>query len=156
MLNNYGGHTLAIGCELDRENMEPFKSTLNAFTEANISVEQLRRKIHIDTKLDFDEINTGFLEKLSLLSPFGMRNPKPLFMTEAAEVITVPKKIQRKHCHFLARQKGRVFEALGWGRGSWAEDIQRGDRLDLVYSIQISEYRGEEKMTLSMEDIKKI
>ena len=156
LLNNYGGHTLAIGCELDRENMESFKSTINAFTEARISVEQLRRKIHIDTKLDFDEINTGFLEKLSLLSPFGMRNPKPLFMTEAAEVITVPKKIQRKHCRFLARQKGRVFEALGWGRGSWAEDIQRGDRLDLVYSIQISEYRGEERMTLNMEDIKKI
>ena len=151
---NYGGHSMAVGCVLPQENLALFKRTANAYVGSRITDEHLKRKIYIDSKIDFSDISSGFIEKFSLLSPFGAGNPKPIFLTEKAEVVREPLKIQGKHSKLVVRQKGRIFEALGWERGDWAQSVQKGDKIDLAYSFQFSEYMGEEKLSLSLEDIK--
>ncbi len=151
---NYGGHTMAVGCELVHENMKPFKEAINAFVDSRITENHLKRKLHIDAKLNFGDIDFSLLEILSLLSPFGLGNPRPLFLTERAEVAGQPRKIQGKHSRFLVKKDGRVFEALGWRRGEWADQVKTGDRIDLVYTLQMSEYLGEEKLNLSLEDMR--
>jgi len=151
---DYGGHSMAIGCVLARENMTLFRKAANAYVSSRITEEHLERKIYIDSKIDFADINSNFIEKFSLLSPFGVGNPKPIFLTEEAEVVGKPQKIKGKHSKLLIEQRGRVFEALGWQRGEWAQSIQKGDKIDLVFSLQFSEYMGEEKLSLSLEDIK--
>ncbi|MDH4217407.1 MAG: single-stranded-DNA-specific exonuclease RecJ [Candidatus Aminicenantes bacterium] len=151
---NYGGHTMAVGCELVHKNMKPFKEAINVFVASRITKNHLKRKLHIDAKLNFGDIDFSLIEILSLLSPFGLGNPKPLFLTERAEVAGQPRKIQGKHSRFLVKKDGRVFEALGWRRGEWADQVKTGDRVDLVYTLQVSEYLGEEKLNLSLEDMR--
>jgi single-stranded-DNA-specific exonuclease len=151
---NYGGHSMAVGCVMAQENLMPFKKAANAYVGSRITDEHLKRKIYIDSKIDFSDISSGFIENFYLLSPFGAGNPKPIFMTEKAEVVREPQKIKGKHAKLLVRQKGRIFEALGWDKGEWAHSIQRGDKIDLAYSFQFSQYMGEEKLSLSLEDIK--
>ena len=75
-------------------------------------------------------------------------------MTENVEVVSNPKKIQGKHVKFLVNHDGRIFEALGWRQAELAGCIQAGDRIDLAYSFQFSEYLGEERLNLSIEDIR--
>jgi single-stranded-DNA-specific exonuclease len=152
---NYGGHTMAVGCEMARETMETLKKEINAFVASRITEDHLKRKLYIDAKIDFGDIDFSLLEILASLSPFGLGNPKPLFLTEEAAVVAQPKKIQGKHSKFLVKNNGRTFEALGWGRGEWADQIFAGDRIDLVYTLQVSEYLGEEKLNLSLEDIRR-
>jgi single-stranded-DNA-specific exonuclease len=152
---SYGGHTHAAGCVLSVENMAAFKDAINAFASSKIKDEHLKRKIYIDAEIDFTDINFSLVENYSLLSPFGIGNPKPVFLTQKAVVVGEPQRIQRKHSKFLVRQNGRVFKALGWGREDWAENIQKGDRIDMVYSLLVSEYLGEEEISLSLEDVKK-
>ncbi len=154
MFLSHGGHTMAVGCELLQDNMGPLKRAVNAFVASRITQDHLKRKLHIDSKIDFGDIDFPLLEILALLSPFGLGNPKPLFLTEKAIVVSEPKKIQGKHSKFIVKKNGRIFEALGWGRGEWAERIFAGDRVDLVYTLQMSEYLGEEKLNLSLEDIR--
>lgn len=153
-LKTYGGHVLAVGCELMRDQMDAFKKSVNGFAESRLNEDDLKKKIFIDTKLNFNTVGVRFLEKLHALSPFGVGNPKPIFLTEMAEVIAAPQKLNDKHSKFILRQSGRVFEALGWGRGEWAEKTQRGDLIDLVYSFQHSHFLGEERLNLSLEDVK--
>jgi len=152
---SYGGHTHAAGCVLALENMAAFKEAINAFASSRIKDEHLKRKIYIDAKIDFADINLSLIENYSLLSPFGIGNPKPVFLTQKAVVVGEPRKIKGKHSKFLVRQNGRVFKALGWGREDWAENIQKGDRIDMVYSLLLSEYLGEEEISLSLEDVRK-
>ena len=154
MFLDYGGHATAVGCVLARENMRLFKKAVNAYASSRINEEHLKRKIYIDLKLDFTDINSCLIDNLSLLSPFGVGNPKPIFLTEKAEVVGEPQEIKGKHSKILLRQNGRVFEALGWGRAEWAQSIQKGDKIDVAYSFQFSEYQGEEKLYLSLEDIR--
>jgi single-stranded-DNA-specific exonuclease len=151
---SYGGHSTAVGCVLAQENLIHFKKAANAFVSSRMTDEHLKRKIYIDSKIDFSDITSSFVESFSLLSPFGVGNPKPIFLTEKAEVVKEPVKIQGKHTKLLVRQKGRIFEALGWERGDWAQSVQKGDKIDMAYSFQFSEYRGEERLNLSLEDIK--
>jgi single-stranded-DNA-specific exonuclease len=155
LFHNYGGHTMAVGCELAQREMANFKGHINAYVHPRITEEQLKRKIRIDARIDFEDINRIVFDVLPKLSPFGLGNPKPLFLTEEAEIVAQPKKIQGKHCKFLVRKNGKIFESIGWRKGEWADDIWAGDRVDMVYSLMTSEYLGEERVTLSLEDIKK-
>ena len=154
IFHNYGGHTMAVGCELDQQKMPSFKARINTYAHSKITEDQLKRKIRIDARLDFTNINSSILEVLSWLSPFGLGNPKPVFLTEKAEIIAPPKKIQGGHSKFIVRQNGKTFESIAWRKGDWATQLEPGDRVDLVYSLMTSEYLGEEKVTLSLEDIK--
>jgi single-stranded-DNA-specific exonuclease len=71
-----------------------------------------------------------------------------------AEVVAQPKTLNGKHSKFILRQNGKMFEAVGWGRSDWAKHVRRGDLIDLVYSLQFSHYLGDERLSLSLEDIK--
>jgi single-stranded-DNA-specific exonuclease len=152
---NYGGHTYAVGCSLERGQMAAFKSSVNDFAGIRITDADLKRKVSIDVRMDFSDLQSSLIEYFSLLLPFGVGNPKPLFLTERVEVANSPQKLQNKHIKFLAKQNGRTFEALGWEKGEWADSLRKGDEIDIAYSFQFSEYRGEERLYLSLEDIRK-
>jgi single-stranded-DNA-specific exonuclease len=151
---SYGGHKLAVGCTLPTERLGAFKDALNPLAEARIAEDSLRRKLRIDAPLGFKAIDDEFLEALGQLVPFGVGNPKPIFVAEDVEVVSEPQVLQRKHLKFLARQGGRVLEALGWDKADWRHVMRRGGRVSLAFSIARSEYLGEPRMNLSIEDLK--
>jgi len=155
VFQDFGGHKLAVGCVLARENMAAMKSAVNAVAESRIKEDDLVRKIRVDAPISFEDISRNFLEHFSLLFPFGTGNPKPVFLTEGAVIMNEPQRLQSKHLKFLVKQGGRVFEALGWDKADWAGTFSRGDKLDLVYTLQFSEYLGEERLNLSVEDIRR-
>ena len=154
-LVNYGGHTLAIGCELVLDKMNGFKDSVNSYAHSHLTDETLRKKIKVDAKIDFDNIDPSFLDAFSLLSPFGVGNPRPVFVTEKVQVMAQPKKLQGKHCKLLVSQNKKYFEALAWGRGDLADTLQKGDMINLCYSLQFSQYMGEDQLNLNLIDIKK-
>ena len=151
---SYGGHKLAVGCTLATERMAAFKETLNPLADARISEDALTRKIRIDGPLGFAEIDDAFLETFGLLVPFGVGNPKPLFVAGEVEVVGEPQVLQGKHLKFLARQGGRVFEALGWDKSDWRHVVHRGGRVSLAFSLGRSEFMGEARTNLVIEDLK--
>ncbi len=150
---SYGGHRLAVGCSLRTDDMPAFRSAINELARSRISDEDLKKKIRIDTRLSLDAITMPFLEQYGRLVPFGVGNPKPVFLAEGIEILSEPKTMQGKHMKFWAKQNGRVFEALGWDKAAWAPSIARGEKVDLVYTLYSSEYLGEQKVSLVAEDI---
>jgi single-stranded-DNA-specific exonuclease len=150
---DYGGHTLAVGCTLPRERVSEFRERANAFAESRLSADDLRRKVRIDASLSLAEIDRSFIKSYLLLSPFGVGNPKPVFLSSQVEVWSAPQLIQGKHLKFIARQDGRSFEAIGWDKADRLKDVRRGSKISLVYSLQSSTYQGEERYGLNLEDI---
>jgi single-stranded-DNA-specific exonuclease len=151
---DYGGHTLAVGCVLMRDRLDLFKQRVNGVVQEKLGDEDLKKKIRIDVQINLSEIDASFIENFFRLAPFGVGNPKPIFLTREVEVMSSPQLIQDKHLKFLARQAGKTFEALGWDKREWFPEIQRGDLVHLVYSLQSSTFLGEEKLTLSLEEMK--
>jgi len=74
---NLGGHPMAAGMSLLRENIEELRSLLNENT--SLTDEDLIPKIVIDVHLPLAYVNEGLIQELKLLEPFGKGNDKPLF-----------------------------------------------------------------------------
>ncbi len=153
---DYGGHTLAVGCVLMRDRLGLFKQKVNSVVRESLGEEELRRKIRVDAQINLADIDRCFIENFLRLTPFGVGNPKPVFLTRGVEVMNSPQLIQDKHLKFLVRHSGRTFEALGWEKAEWLPEIQRGNKVDLVYSLQSSTFLGEEMFSLSFEGMKRV
>lgn len=151
---SYGGHKLAVGCTLPTADMAAFRATLNPLAESSISEDNLKKKLRIDAPLEFAAVDERFMATYALLVPFGVGNPKPLFMADNVEVVSEPQVLKGKHLKFLGRQDGRVLEVLGWDKAEYRHILRRGSRVSLAFSIMTSEYLGVPKTNLSIEDLR--
>jgi single-stranded-DNA-specific exonuclease len=151
---DYGGHTLAVGCVLPRERMGLLRERINQVAGERLQDSDLLKKVRIDSRLDLAEIQTSFLDTHARLSPFGAGNPRPTFLSESVDVVGLPQLLQGKHLKFLARQNGRMIEALAWDRKEWLDTVRRGSRLDIVYCLRASTFLGEEKYSLTLEALR--
>lgn len=154
LCQNFGGHKQAVGCTLSYDRLPDFKERLNSLARARITEELLERKLQIDSRLNFSSITPSFLEFYSRLLPFGVGNPRPVFVAEEADVLSEPSVIQNRHLKFWARQSGRVFEVMAWEKARFWPGLRRGSCLDLAYSLQFSDYRGKRQITLALEDLR--
>jgi single-stranded-DNA-specific exonuclease len=155
LFTNYGGHRLAVGCSLPLERMPAFRAAINDLAVSRLSEEDIRKKVFIDAGLDFENLTGAFFETYALLAPFGVGNPTPLFMTERAEIASPPQRLKERHIKFLVRQSGRTLEAVGWDKGAWADSLSRGDQVDLAYSLQFSTFLGQDRVQLSLRDVRR-
>ncbi|HOW86157.1 MAG TPA: single-stranded-DNA-specific exonuclease RecJ [Candidatus Aminicenantes bacterium] len=152
--SSYGGHRLAVGCTLPTADMAAFKAALNPLADAAIPEDSLKKKLKIDAPLDFSAVDERFMAAYALLVPFGVGNPRPLFMADDVEVAGDPQVLKGKHLKFLGRQNGRVLEVLGWDKAEYRHVLKRGDRVSLAFTLMTSEYLGVPKTNLSIEDLK--
>ncbi|MBN1938975.1 MAG: single-stranded-DNA-specific exonuclease RecJ [Candidatus Aminicenantes bacterium] len=151
---SYGGHRQAVGCTLRRESMPAFKEAMNREAEERLSPEDLKPSISIDARLDFAEVDERLWSGLALLEPHGVGNPRPVFLTEGAEVAAPPRLLKERHVKLMLRQAGRTFEAIGWNRGEWAGHFPLGSRVDCAYTFQTSSYLGEDRLYLGLEGLR--
>lgn len=154
LCQNFGGHKQAVGCTLSHDRLPDFKDRINSLARARITDELLERKLQIDCRLNFSSISPSFLEFYSRLLPFGVGNPRPVFVAEEADVLSEPTVVQNRHLKFWARQSGRVFEVMAWEKARFWPHLRRGSSLDLAYSLQFSDYRGKRQITLALEDLR--
>ncbi len=152
---SYGGHRQAVGCTLRRESLPEFKEAMNRFAESRLSPDDLRPSLRIDARLGFAEVDQALWSALSLLEPHGVGNPRPVFMTERAEIIEPPESLKNgRHSKFLLRHDGRTFEGLGWDHGEWAGRFAAGGRVDCAYTFNTSIYGGRERLYLALEGMR--
>ncbi len=154
LCQNFGGHKQAIGCTLSYDRLPEFKERINSLARARITDDLLERKLRIDCRLNFSSLSPSFLEFYSKLLPFGVGNPRPVFIAEEADILGQPSVVQNRHLKFWARQSGRVFEVMAWDKARCWPNLRRGSCLDLAYSLQFSDYRGKRQITLALEDLR--
>ncbi|MGC8746112.1 MAG: single-stranded-DNA-specific exonuclease RecJ [Candidatus Saccharicenans sp.] len=152
-LLNFGGHKQAIGCTLNHQDLPAFKEAINRLAAERISDELLERKLRIDCRLDFSAITPSFVDFYLRLLPFGVGNARPVFLAEGVDILSEPVTLQNRHLKFWVRQQGRVLEALAWEKAKVLTGIHRGNKINLAYSLQISDYQGKRQLNLIVEDI---
>lgn len=77
LFRKFGGHKMAAGVSLERENVEELRRRLNE--NCPLTEEDFIPKVHIDIALPLSYVSEGFMQELDLLAPFGNGNPKPVF-----------------------------------------------------------------------------
>jgi len=77
LLTKFGGHRLAAGLSLPKENVGKFREMLNK--NCTLTEEEMKEKVTIDMEMPFGCVKEGLVKELELLEPFGKGNTKPVF-----------------------------------------------------------------------------
>ncbi|MEK7179993.1 MAG: single-stranded-DNA-specific exonuclease RecJ [Patescibacteria group bacterium] len=154
----FGGHRLAGGFSVSHEEIHTLPKRLNDAYVLSLEgkTPEILPSIEIDTVLSLDEVNQKTFNLINSLSPFGMGNPKPLFLFEdvlLADVILFGK--GKEHLRFtLESSKGKKISAIGFFMTS--EDLsvlpQKGAKINLVGTIEESRFAGKHEIRLRIVD----
>ena len=157
LLENFGGHTYAVGLTLRQENIPEFRRRLQEYVNSHILPEQTQQTLDIDLELDFHDINKRLLNELKRLAPHGPGNAKPLFITRNVYDYGTSKVVGRHQEHIklelVDSKSAVVMNGIAFGQSAAARYIKSKRSFDIVYTIEENTYkRGE--VQLQIEDIR--
>ena len=156
LLENFGGHTYAVGLTLKQENIPEFRRRFQEYVSHHILPEQTQQTLDIDMEVDFHSINKRLLNELKKLAPHGPGNEKPLFLTRNVYDYGTSKVVGRHQEHIklelVDSKSAMVMNGIAFGQSAAARYIKSKRSFDIVYTIEENTYkRGE--VQLQIEDI---
>lgn len=158
LLENFGGHTNAVGLTLKEENIDEFRRRFTAYVEEHIGDEQVTPSVDIDSELSFSEINNEFLRTMRYFNPFGPENQKPLFVTRNVKDFGTSKLVGRKLEHIklelVDSSSDRIMNGIAFGMAQYFEHISAGKPFDICYTIEESKHRNSTTLQLQVKGIR--
>ena len=156
LLENFGGHTYAVGLTLRQENIPEFRRRFQEYVSHHILPEQQRQTLDIDMELDFHQVGKRLLSELKRLAPHGPGNPKPLFLTRQVFDYGTSKVVGRHQEHIklelVDSKSAVVMNGIAFGQSDAARYIKSKRSFNIVYTIEENLYkRGD--VQLQIEDI---
>ena len=151
-LDKFGGHEMAIGLSLKEENFDNFKVNIEKVTSERIDKDALP-SIKVDAIVDVRNINMEIFNHMKLLEPYGESNPSPLFVSKNLKVESVRLLSNDKHLKLSLKDGNIILNAIGFNFGD--KPIRLGDKVDIVYALEINRYNNMESIQLNVKDIKK-
>lgn len=155
LLEGYGGHELAAGFTILEENISAFRAAMEELVSCHAGGQPMLSSIEIDAEIEHCALlSTAEVDALSILEPFGSGNPKPVLLLRSATVLSCCNVGGGKHLKMRVRRDGVVLDAIFFAANAAACGVSTGDRLDLIFTPQINEYRGERSVQLQICDLR--
>ena len=140
LLENFGGHTYAVGLSLKEENIPEFSRRFEEYVSETIKPNQLTPQIDIDTYLKFGEITPDFLTYLRMFNPFGPGNQKPIFCTKKVldygTSKLVGKNLEHIKLELVDNTSGKVLNGIAFNMSDRFDYIKSGKPFDICYTIE--------------------
>lgn len=159
ILENFGGHTYAVGLTLKEENIPEFRRRFEEYVSENIQPNQLVPQLEIDATIDFADITPEFVASLRKFNPFGPANQKPVFRTLAVFDFGTSRLVGRNLEHIKLELEdnstSRVLNAIAFNMSQYFEHIHSHKPVDICYTIEESNRKGHENgIQLLIRDIR--
>lgn len=154
VLEKYGGHSMAVGLTLKKENLENFKERFEQIAKEK-NIKELVPIIYIDDELKLKDINMDLVKSISILEPFGEANKVPLFLIRNLKIDSIRALSEGRHLKLTLRNENFVINAIGFELGYLAEEYRIGDRIDVVGTLEINSFNGFSSIQINMKDIRK-
>jgi len=150
LFERFGGHYRAAGFALKVSHIETLSNDLEDLAREVLSKEDLIPRIEIDGSIPLSDLTQETIRDIQSLAPFGSGNPEPVFHSQGLEVIH-SRVVGERHLKLKVGQGEHVMEAIGFGL-SHRHPLQ-GEKIDMVFTPEINEWRGYEKVQLKIVDL---
>lgn len=158
LLENFGGHTYAVGLSLKEENIPEFTKRFEQYVIDNIKPEQLSQLISIDCELNFDEITPEFVGYLRRFNPFGPGNQKPIFSTKNVYDFgtskLVGKNLEHIKLELVDSRSEVVLNGIAFNQAECFDYIKAHKPFEICYTIEENKHQGNSSIQLMVKGIK--
>ena len=153
-LEKYGGHEMAVGLSLKKENFENFKQNFEEIAK-KLNVTEQVPIIFIDKLLTIKDLNIDAVKSLNMLEPFGESNKVPIFAYKNIRIDSIRAISEGKHLKMSLKDENTIIDAIGFGMGSLTTEYTIGDKVDVAGTLEINTYNGIDKIQINLKSIMK-
>lgn len=140
LIENFGGHTYAVGLSLKEENIPEFSRRFEEYVAAHILPEQQTPMIDIDAFINFAQITPELVSMLRLFNPFGPGNQKPTFCTKNVRdfgtSMLVGKHLEHIKLELVDETSGKVINGIAFNMAQYYDYIHAGKPFNICYTIE--------------------
>lgn len=170
LLGKFGGHPMAAGMSLAKENIDAFRKRLNDLTV--LTDEDVIPKVSIDMPLSLKAINYNLIDEIAMLEPYGKANSRPSFAVKNLRVRGARILGKDKNVLKLNLTDGSMFiDGIYFGNiEAFEEEVKnvygemeymklldgnsREVKMDFVYYPEINEYMGNKKVQMYIQNFR--
>lgn len=154
VLEKYGGHELAAGLTVSRQNLPEFKRRINEYVRENTRPGDGDVVLEAECALVPEDITMRLASELYYLEPYGTSNPVPVFLTEELFVSEVIPIGGGKHTKLILRRGNMIITAMCFRMTTTELDLYPGDVVDVLYNLDINEFQGTRTLQMIVRDIR--
>ncbi len=154
LLESYGGHELAAGFTIRRENIDSFREAVCGLAAEYYRDDIPRTVLDIDCAVQPELLTLSGIQSLSALEPCGNGCPRPVLMMERLEVERIRMVGSGKHMRLRLRHSRGGINAIYFSATPESAAIVQGDLVDVAFVPQINEFRDEKTVQMSVLDIR--
>ena len=153
-IDKFGGHAMAVGIAIKKEQFEEFKNKLERIAKEN-HTEEIIPILKIDSQISLDDINKEMVESLKQLEPFGEENKTPLFLFKNLKIDSIRALTEGKHLKLTVKENRNIVNAIGFNLGEFANEYKIGDKIDIVGNLEMNSFNGVDNIQINVKDIMK-
>lgn len=153
VFTKFGGHAMAAGCSLEESRLDEFRRRIN--DNCILTEDDFTRKVVIDADMPVDYVTFELVEQLSLLEPFGMGNPKPIFAQRKLfinQIRVFGKERNVIRIDFLNEKGNKIQGILFESQEIFNEKKGTHQYMTCTYYPTINEYQGYQNLQITIQN----
>jgi len=159
LIDQFGGHPMAAGLTIRRENMAEFTKCLNKAINTQTAGAIPQASVAYHMPISLNELNPIMYKEFERLGPFGPGNEVPVFMAEGVVTSIPPRTVGHGGRHLklvvqASENPENRFEAIGFGMGERIDEVRGWRSFDLVFNLTRNTFRGRSTLNLHLIDIR--
>lgn len=155
-----GGHIMAAGFSLTKEQIPAFKKFVGEYVEERLGKEKIAPVLNIDLALALSGVTEDFADSLAMLEPYGAGNPEPLVLIRNVSISHL-RLVGSGHVScFLSSPSGGSLKAIAFRCAD--NDIgnallnNNGELFDAVGQIKTDVWQGRKIIQMIINDLRRV
>jgi len=161
VLQKFGGHAMAAGLSIKKNDMDIFFKLFEAEVKSRLSHDDLEEVIHTDGELSDEYFTSDFVELINSASPWGQGFEPPVFdntfdVVEHRVVGEQHIKMKLRLTNGSCNGNGQEIDAIAFNQTDYInEHIESHlpEKIHATYKLDINEYRGRRSLQLIVDYI---
>ncbi|MBQ8004467.1 MAG: single-stranded-DNA-specific exonuclease RecJ, partial [Oscillospiraceae bacterium] len=152
LLEKFGGHDLAAGIVIARENIDEFRRLLNE--ELYEAMRGYVPVLSIDFETSAKELTLAQLHALRVIEPYGKDNEAPKLRLNRCRIVRIVPIGNNRHTKLTIECAGK-FQCVYFGIRADELPVSEGDMADIVFTPEINNFLGE-NVQLHVKDLRPV
>ena len=154
LFSRYGGHSQAAGFTMPTSKLPEVEGGLISLASAQLEGVELTPHLNIDALVTLPELAGNTFQMIQALSPFGIGNPVPLFLSQDVEILDKRTMGSTgEHLRMKLKQSGTVWDSVAFRLGNHREELS--SLVDIVYNMEVDSWGGKQRLRLNLLDLKR-
>ena len=154
VFGEFGGHAVSGGFSVHPEKIHYLENyIIEAYQKTKKESES--KETLVDKKISVSDVDWPLWDMLSPLAPFGVQNPKPLFLFEDATIKSV-RKFGKKEEHIeiiFEKGKGSLVKAISFFNAGMNREVKEGEKINMVANLEKSFFGYRPELRLRIVEI---